>query len=81
MAQFLGDIAGMLEIFAIALGLVLLHRAAKESPAKLLRAAGLVLVVGGLLVGICTGWYWLKYQLAGDFDRASMWHPWMEPLE
>ncbi len=40
MAQFTADIAGMLELFAIATGLVLLHRAGKEAPAKLLKAAG-----------------------------------------
>lgn len=31
MAQFAADIAGMLELFAIAAGLVLLHRAGKEA--------------------------------------------------
>lgn len=55
MAQFTADIAGMLEIFAIAAGLVLLHRASKEAPANLLKAAGWVLVVGGVVVGACTG--------------------------
>ncbi|MCB9709551.1 MAG: hypothetical protein H6714_12250, partial [Myxococcales bacterium] len=54
MAQFTADIAGMLEIFAIAAGLVLLHRASKEAPANLLKAAGWVLVVGGVVVGACT---------------------------
>jgi len=38
-AQFTADIAGTLELFAIAAGLVLLHRAQKEAPAKLLEAA------------------------------------------
>jgi hypothetical protein len=52
MAQFLADIAGMLEVFGIATGLVLLHRASKEAPAKLLKAAGWVLVVGGISVGL-----------------------------
>jgi len=47
MTQFIADIAGMLEVFAIAAALVLLHKASKEAPAKLLKAAGLVLVVGG----------------------------------
>jgi hypothetical protein len=77
-AQFLGDIAGMLEIFAIALGLVLLHRASKEAPARLLKAAGWVLIVGGIAVGVCTSWYWVSYQAAGDFDRASSWQSRME---
>jgi hypothetical protein len=73
MAQFLADIAGMLEVFAIAVGFVLLHRASKEPPAQLLRAAGIVLVAGGITIGLCTTWHWLKYQNAGDFDRAASW--------
>ena len=72
MAQFLADIAGLLEIFAIAGGLVLLHRASKEAPAKLLKAAGWVLVAGGVIVGLCTSYYWFKYQSRGEFDSAHM---------
>ena len=68
MAQFLGDIAGMMEIFAVAAGLVLLHRASKDESAKLLKAAGVVLVIGGVGVGLCTTWYWLQYHSAGAFD-------------
>lgn len=75
MAQFLADIAGMLELFAIAAGLVLLHRAAKDGPAKLLKAAGWVLVVGGVAVGLCTTYYWFKYQSRGEFDGAHMGYP------
>lgn len=70
MAEFLGDIAGMLEIFAIAGGLVLLARARKEAPARLLAAAGWVLVVGGISVGLCTSYYWFRYQSRGDFAAA-----------
>jgi hypothetical protein len=77
MAQFLADIAGMLEVFAIAGGLVLLHRASKEAPAKLLQAAGWVLVVGGVVVGACTSFYWFKYQSRGDFDSVHMGYPGM----
>lgn len=73
MAQFLADIAGLLELFAIAGGLVLLHRASKEpSPAKLLKAAGWVLLIGGIVVGACTLLYWFKYQSRGDFDSVDM---------
>jgi hypothetical protein len=72
MAQFLADIAGMLEVFAIATGLVLLHRASKEAPAKLLKAAGWVLVVGGVSVGLCTSYYWFKYQSQGGFETTHM---------
>ncbi len=79
MTQFLGDIAGILEIFAIAAGLVLLHAASKEPAAKFMKAAGLVLVVGGIGVGLCTTWYWFKYHAAGDFDRAVPHHMQMSP--
>jgi len=68
----------MLEIFAGAVGLVLLHKASKDPPAMLLRAAGLVLVIGGVAVGLCISWYWFKYQAAGDFDHAAP-HSQMEP--
>ena len=77
MAQFTADIAGMLELFAIAAGLVLLHRAGKEAPAKLLEAAGWVLVAGGIVVGACTTVYWLKYQSRGEFDTVHIGYPGM----
>jgi len=75
MPQFLADIAGMLEIFAIAAGLVLLHRARSEAASGLLRAAGAVLVVGGLAVGLCTTWYWFTYRARGEFATAHMMSP------
>lgn len=77
MTQFTADIAGMLELFAIAAGLVLLHRAGKEAPAKLLKAAGWVLVAGGIVVGACTTFYWFKYQSRGEFDTVHMGYPGM----
>lgn len=77
MAEFTADIAGMLELFAIAAGLVLLHRASKEAPAKLLKAAGWVLVAGGIAVGACTSFYWFEYQSRGEFDTAHMGCPGM----
>lgn len=77
MAQFLADIAGMLELFAVAAGLVLLHRARKDAPAGLLKAAGWILVIGGVLVALCTAYYWFKYQARGDFAGASAGCPMM----
>jgi len=71
MPLFLADIAGMLELFAVAAGLVLLHQASKE-PAKLLTAAGWVLIAGGAVAGGCTSYYWFKYQSRGAFDGAHM---------
>lgn len=77
MAQFFADITGILELFAIAGGLVLLHRASKDAPARLLKAAGWVLVAGGIAVGLCTSYYWLQYQSRGDFAGAYLGHPGM----
>lgn len=71
MAQFLGDIAFLLEMALVALGLVLLHRAAKER-AGLLRLAGVVLVATGILGALCTGYFWFRYYGQGGFDHA---HP------
>jgi len=59
-----------MEIFAIGAGLVLLHLASKDPAAKLLKAAGLVLLLGGIGVGICTSYYWFQYQGAGHFARV-----------
>ncbi len=78
MAQFLADIAGMLEIFSIAAGLVLLHYASKQPAAKLLKAAGIVLVVGGIVVGVCTSMYWFQYRANGQFQTVDV-HSQLEP--
>lgn len=69
MAQFLGDIAFLLEMALLALGLVLLDRAAKER-AGLVRLAGIVLVTTGILGALCTGYFWFRYYGQGSFDRA-----------
>ena len=72
MAEFLADIAGILEIMAIAAGLVVLHRATREGGATLLKVAGWVLVAGGIAVGLCTTTYWLQYRSQGEFESACM---------
>jgi len=74
MAQFLGDIAFLLEMLMVAGGLVLLHRSRQEG-AGLLRAAALVLVIAGAGTAVCTSWFWFHYHGQGDFERA---HP-MQP--
>lgn len=51
MSQFLADIVGRLEHFAMATGLLMLHRAAKEPSAPLVRVARLVLKFRGVAVG------------------------------
>jgi hypothetical protein len=75
MAEFFADMAGVLELFAIAAGFVLLHRAGKEAPARLLRVAGFVLVIGGIAIGLCTTYYWFQYRARGDFQTAHMMYP------
>lgn len=70
MAQFLGDIAFLLELGLVSAGLVLLH-AGRERSARPLRAAGWILVVGATATALCTGYFWLRYHRAGDFDRAA----------
>lgn len=70
LAQFLGDVAFLLELALVAAGLVLIH-VANERSATLLRAAGWILVVGATGTALCTGYFWLHYHQAGDFERAE----------
>lgn len=70
MAQFMGDIAFLLELGLVAAGLVLLH-VGRERSAALVRTAGWVLVVGATATALCTSYFWLRYHGAGDFDRAG----------
>jgi hypothetical protein len=72
MAQFFGDIAFMLELFAVAGGLAALHFAGRQSAAGLLKAAGWILVVGGILAGVCTSFFYFRYYAQGGFDTV---HP------
>jgi len=71
MAQFTADIAALLAVFSFAAGLVILHWAAKAK-ARLLKAAGWILILAGVLAGSCTTYYWVKYQSAGEFDHAAV---------
>lgn len=70
LAQFLGDIAFLAELGLVATGLVLLHTG-RERSASLLRAAGWILVVGATATALCTGFFWLRYHRAGEFDHAG----------
>ncbi|MEQ9363280.1 MAG: hypothetical protein RIF32_03500 [Leptospirales bacterium] len=72
MAQFFGDIAFMLELFAVAAGLVALHFAGRQSASGLLKAAGWLLVVGGILTAVCTSFFYFRYYAQGGFDTV---HP------
>ena len=69
MAMFLAEITFLLELGLLALGLVLWHQG-RQAGAGLLRTAGAVLVVGAALTALCTGYFSVRYQIQGDFDRA-----------
>ncbi len=49
---FLGDIALMLELFGFCIALVLINRGKNEG--GLVRAAGIILLIGSLVLGLCT---------------------------
>ena len=77
MAEFLGDLAFMFEIFVLGAGLVVLYFGLKES-SKLLKASGYIMSVVATLGIICTGYYYLKYYFAGSFDQAYPQHHMMK---
>ncbi len=70
MNVFLGDIAYVLEIALIGAGLVVLYYALKES-SKLMKAAGYIMLVGGVSGLICTSFFSIKFWLGGYFDHPS----------
>ena len=69
MAQFLGDIAFILESMLLVSGFVIFYFAL-EKQSKLLKFAAIVAVLIGLLGMICTGYYWFSYQSQGAFETA-----------
>lgn len=71
MNQFTADIAGILEIAVIAAGLITLYFANKER-SGLLRVAAGVMIIGGIAVGSCTAYWWLKYYNQGGFDSVAL---------
>ena len=71
MDQFTGDIAAMFEIALIGAGLVVLYYADKEG-SKLMKVGAYVMLIGGALGLICTGYWWLKYHAMGVFDNPSV---------
>lgn len=70
MNQFTADIAGILEIAVIAAGLITLYFANKEK-STLLKSAAWLMIIGGIAVGICTSYWWLKYHSHGHFEHAG----------
>jgi thiol:disulfide interchange protein len=69
MAAFFGDIAFLIGILVIAFGLLILHRASTDSKPKLLKIAGVLLIVAGIGTAICTSYFYLKYHLSGELER------------
>jgi len=69
MAEFLGDIAFMLDFVVAVSGLIMLYHAGKAG-SQLLRASGYLLIIGGILGMACTGYYYFKYHFAGEFESA-----------
>jgi hypothetical protein len=69
MAMFLGHTAFMLELAMFVAGLALWNYG-RQGAAALLRAGGLVAIVGAALAALCTAYYMVRYQVQGDFERA-----------
>lgn len=69
MGMFIGHIALILNVMALAAGLVALHHNAKIR-AKFLGYAGWLLIVFGLLGTGCTSYFMAKYYFHGHFEHA-----------
>jgi hypothetical protein len=69
MAEFLGDIAFMFEVLVLGVGLVILHFN-KKDPSSYLKWAGKILTTVAVLGMLCTGYFYMKYWFAGEFDSA-----------
>jgi hypothetical protein len=74
---FLGDIAFMLELFGFCLALVLLHQAKKED--GLVRAAGIILLIGSIVLALCTSMG--VYKRRAFIEKEYMEHTKQERLE
>lgn len=77
MAMFIAHIAFVLELMALAAGLVALHYAA-QLRAKLIKGAGILLVVFGAGGLICSGYYAAKYFFMGHYEHAYEFNMTME---
>ena len=69
MAEFLGDIAFMVEILVLGIGLIVIHYGKKED-SKLVKAAGYIMSVASVFALVCTTYFYFKYYFNGDFDSA-----------
>lgn len=73
------DIAFILETALIGAGFIILHKAVKEPPAGLLKTAGYLFILAGILTMPCTLYYGFKYWFQGDFDRGAVVVPLADP--
>ena len=73
MAEFLGDLAFMFEVFVLGVGLWFVFLGRKEK-SKLVSRAGWFMSVTSALGLICTTAFYLKYWNAGEFDHAYPHH-------
>lgn len=69
MAEFLGDIAFMLEALVFALGLWFIVQG-RSLPSKILGFGGWFLAFVGAFGMACTMTYYMKYWMAGEFSNA-----------
>lgn len=77
MAMFMAHIAVILEILTAAAGLVALHYAARHK-AKLIKMAGILLLIFGFGSLVCTWYYAGKYFFMGHFEHAYEFNMTME---
>ena len=76
MAEFLGDLAFMVEVFVLGLGLWFVFLGRKES-SKLVTGAGWFMSGAAAFGLICTTFFYFKYWNAGEFDHAYPQHKMM----
>lgn len=77
MAMFIMHITLIFEALAVAAGLIALHYAA-QSRAKLIKAAGVVLLVFGIGSAVCTWYFAAKYFFMGHYEHAYEFNMTME---
>lgn len=68
--MFFADIAAMLEVALMGVGLIVFHYGRKEN-ANLLKAAAIFMFTGGLLGLICTVSWTYKYRSMGVFENPA----------
>jgi multisubunit Na+/H+ antiporter MnhB subunit len=69
--MFQADLAFAVELIAIALGFYFLHLSKKEN-SKEIKIGAYILIVGGILTALCTGFYSIKYWMAGSYSDAPI---------